>query len=323
MTLSPLVRDALGSLAQYIQAPRTELPIREWLAQKYNWYPHRGQEPIFIEIERALQEEGYLNEVDIIGGKRSGKTASVNRLALYLTLGKSLRGWALAPTERLVGRIFKPLFQLIQASDVPIVEANESEMRIVTSTGGVLEGMTWGNPRQIEGEGIHFCICDETQQMTEDVYERIKARLVGNYLWIRIGSPAEEGRSFYEEHALELAGAIPNHRVFRFPTWYNPDGDIQQMLRIERQRLAALRKELGKDSAAYQKERAWFMRVYGGRSARPSDLVVSSFDAAVQVRPCPFDKDLPVYLFVDPGWSPAHYAVCTSTPSASPLGWGW
>ncbi len=314
MTLSPLVRDALGSLAQYIQAPRTELPVREWLAQKYNWYPHAGQEPVFVEIERALGQEGYVNEIDLVCGKRAGKTELVIRLALYLTLGLSRRGWVLAPTERLAGRIFKPLFQMIEASDVPILEANESEMRIITSTGGVLEGMTWGNPKQIEGEGIEFCICDESQQLTDDIHSRISARLVGNYLWLRIGSPAEEGCSFYEEHALELSGVLPNHRMYRWPTWLNPDAKIQQMLRIERNNLRALRQELGPDHPAYKQRLGLFLRVYGGKSARPSDLVVSSFDEAVQVRPCPFDADLPVYLFVDPGWSPAHYAVCAYQP---------
>jgi hypothetical protein len=212
--------------------------------------------------------------------------------------------------------VFQPIFGLIRDSDVPIVEANEAERRIITATGGVLEGLTWGNPRQIEGEGIHFCICDESQQMTPDVYDRIKARLVGNYLWVRIGSPAEEGRSFYEEHALELSGAVPNHRVFRWPAWVNPDRDIQQMLRIERNRLATLRRELGKDASAYKQELGWYKRVYGGKSAKASDLAVASFDESVQVRPCPYDETLPVFLFIDPGYFPAHYAAVVCQPHA-------
>jgi hypothetical protein len=314
MSYTPLVADALGMLREYIRAPRTSLPIRKWLDQKYNWHPHRGQDRILDLVEQALGTEGFLNEIDVLAGKRSGKTELVKRIALYLTLGQSKRGWVLAPTWKLVDRIFQPMFDLIAASDVPILEADRTGRRITTSTGGVLEGLTWGAEFQIEGEGIHFCICDETQQMSPAVYDMIRARMVGNYLWVRIGSPAEEGRSFYEEHAMELADVLPNHRLFRWPTWLNPDEDIQQGLHIERQRLATLRKELGKDSPLYRRELAWYKRVRGGKTGKPSDLVIGSFDADIQVRPCPFDESLPVYLFIDPGYYPAHYAVTVFQP---------
>lgn len=307
--LSPLVKDALGSLAQYIRAPRTELPMREWLDKEYNIRPHVGQAPVYDAIDA-----GGVNEIDVIAGKRSGKTHLARNAALYQTIGLSRRGWVLAPSWKLVDRIYMPIFSQIASSSVPIIQADRTARIIATSTGGVLEGLTWGSDFQIEGEGIHFCITDEAQQMPEAVYDLIRARLVGNYLWIRIGSPADDGRSFYEERAMELASALSSHRIFRWPTWVNPDRDVQAVLHIERQRLVDLRRELGKENPVYKKELAWFMRIRGGRTAKASDLVIGSFDKDIQVRPCPFDENLPVYLFVDPGWSPAHYAVCAYQP---------
>ena len=308
-SLSPVVLNAIGMLAEHIRAPRTDLPAREWLKQHYNFTPHKGQVPVFEAIEG-----GNVNEMDVFSAKRSGKTYAVRHIALYETEGLSRRGWVLAPTWKLVDRIFMPMFHQIENSDVPIIEADRANRRIVTATGGVLEGLTWGSDFQIEGEGIHFCICDETQQMTPEVYDRIRARLVGDYLWVRIGSPAEEGQAFYEEHALELSEVLPTHRMFRWPAWFNPDPDIQETLRIARARLATLRKELGKDSPLYKRERAWYMRVYGGKSAKASDLAVPSFDPELQVRRCPYDDTLPVYLFIDPGYWPAHYAVGAYQP---------
>jgi hypothetical protein len=292
-----------------IDMPRTDMGMLEWFEKECSFYPHEGQQEIVTAIEDGKRE------IDVIAGKRGGKSEIARRIAQYYIAGMAQRTWILGPTWDIVDRIFLPLWDDILKSGTPIIERQKESRRLRTASGGLLEGVSWGSPEQIEAEGVHLVITDESQHLTSKIADRIRARLVGDWHWIRIGSPSEDGMSFYEEEAYATAtAALPTHTMVTWPTWLNPDAEVRQAVSIEKESLAYLENVLGADHPAYKQRKRRFDAMYGGMSVPPSDVAIGTFERDIHVRDCPFNPDLPVYLGIDPGYYPSYYAVTVFQP---------
>jgi hypothetical protein len=297
-----------------IQVPPSEAPILAWLEEHESFTPHWGQMQILDALAAGKRE------IDVRAGKRSGKSILVKMLAKYYLLEQQRRIWIMGPTWDIVDRMYRPLWNEIQksarADEIMILDRQRQSRRMATSGGGLLEGVSWAAPEQIEGEGLHVVITDESQHLTEDVYNRISARLVGDWVWLRIGSPATDGASFYEQNAYALGIAkMPRYAgPFTWPSWANPSPDVRAAVRIELENLKAIRKSLGKDHPLYRQRRMRFLVTYGGVQVPPADVAIGTFDPTIHVRECAYDPELPVFLAIDPGWYPSYYAVAVLQP---------
>jgi hypothetical protein len=300
---------ALAAFSGRIEMPRTELSMEEWFEQVTHFVPHDGQRRVIEAIR------GGKHEIDIVAGKRSGKSRLVREIALYYVAGLSKRVWILGPTWDIVDRIFFPLWDQLLHMGLTIVDKGKETRVLRLANGGVLEGVSWRTTEQIEAEGVHVAITDESQYLTPSVADKIRARLVGDWLWIRIGSPSELGISYFEEQALAAESAkMPNVVRVTWPTWVNPDPEVQQTIKIAREDLDYLRNAVGVEHPAYVQRKRYFDAVYGGESVPPSDIAIATFNPEVHVRECPFDPELPVYLGIDPGYYPSYYAVVVVQP---------
>jgi hypothetical protein len=306
--------NAVSAMMSSIKMERDHAALREWLLAHESFKPHWGQGKVITAIE-----EGF-NEIDVRAGKRGGKSELARRIAKWGLIACSKRVWVLGPTWDIVDRMYRPLWDEVeraaQKKQIVILDRQRQSRLMRTQSGGLLEGVSWAAPEQIEGQGVDIVITDESQYLTQNVYDRIRARLEGDWLWIRIGSPAEEGASFYEENAyLSAIAHLPRYKgPISWPTWANPDKGIRMAVKTEIENLRALKKGLGKEHPLYKQRHSRFLAVYAGQSVRPSDVALPSFDSSIHVRPCPYDPDLPVYLAIDPGFYPSYYAVAVLQP---------
>lgn len=309
----PLVDDvyaeALTHFLSNIEMPRTDLGMLEWMEQKSSFYPHDGQRRVIQAIQDGKRE------IDVVAGYRAGKSELVRQIAYYYVVGLAKKVWVLGPTWDVVDRTFQPLWDMINKSGVGVIQKQKESRLIRVDSGGLCEGVSWRTPEQIQAQGIHVAITDESQELTPAIADLIRARLVGDWLWLRIGSPAQEGMSYYEEEAYANATiALPTHAFITWPTWLNPNDEVQQTVRIERESLDFLKATMGTDHAAYKQRQRRFDAMYGGQSLPPTDVAIPTFDPSIHVRDCPFDPDLPVYLGIDPGFYPSYYAVTVFQP---------
>jgi len=204
---------------------------------------------------------------------------------------------------------------MVTKADIEIVERHKESRMMRTASGGLLEGVSWRTPEQVEAEGVHLAITDESQYLTSDVADKIRARLVGDWLWLRIGSPSETGMSYYEEEAYATATTkLPSHACISWPSWLNPNEEVQETIRIERENLDFLKNTLGADHPAYKQRKRRFDATYGGESVPPSDIAIPTFERDIHATECPYDPCLPVYFGIDPGYYPSYYAVTVFQP---------
>ena len=300
---------ALSHFLGSIEMPRTNLTLLEWMEAKSSFYPHDGQKAVIEAIQNGKRE------IDVIAGYRGGKSELVRQIAFYYIAGMGKRVWVLGPTWDVVDRTFQPIWDMLVKSKVGVVERNRESRLIRVESGGLLEGVSWRTPEQIQAQCVHVAITDESQELTPHIADLIRARLVGDWLWLRIGSPAQSGMSYYEEQAQANATtSLPDHALITWPTWLNPDPEVQRTVEIEKESLEFLANTVGKDHPAYKQRRRRFDAMYGGQTLAPTDVAIPTFDPDVHVRDCPFDPDLPVYLGIDPGFYPSYYAVTVFQP---------
>ena len=145
-------------------------------------------------------------------------------------------------------------------------------------------------------DGIIIC---EAAQVDYDVFLRAKTRLAEKRGWLCMAGTFEEEDYVGWYRELYELGQSYNQldlQSFSLPTWSNtvifPGGRNDP--------------EILKQEAGMTKER--FQERFGGVPCPKTGRVVTEFANAIHVRPCEFNKDLPVELAVDPGYAGA-YAV--------------
>lgn len=139
-------------------------------------------------------------------------------------------------------------------------------------------------------DGILIC---EGAQVDYDVFLRAKTRLAEKRGWLCMaGTFEEEDYVGWYRELFELGQSFNNLdlKSFSLPTWTNtiifPGGRTDP--------------EILKQEAGMTKER--FQERFGGVPCPKTGRVIATFSNAIHVRPCPFNRDLPVTIAIDPGF---------------------
>ena len=244
----------------------------------------------------------------IAGGERAGKS-KVNskellihyawdiwglkkRDALYWLLGndyEACRGeW-----EHIVEDFQK--LEILASAPTKNIDPGEIKLqdgtRIITKSARYPEKIATVAP-----DGILIC---EAAQIDYDVFLRAKTRLAEKRGWLSMAGTFEQEDyvGWYRElFQLGLSANNLELKSFSLPTWTNsiifPGGRTDP--------------EILKQEAGMTHER--FMERFGGEPCPKTGRVVTEFANTIHVKDCPFNKDLPVELAIDPGYAGA-YAV--------------
>lgn len=143
-------------------------------------------------------------------------------------------------------------------------------------------------------DGIIVC---EAAQIEYEAYLRLSGRLGEKRAWMIMSGTLENSNSWYPEMFTRWQG--PNQeeaRSYSLPSWLNsfvyPGGrQDPEILRLER--------ETTPDR---------FLERYGAVPCPPSNKAIPEFSNKIHVGNYPYDPELPVYLWIDPGYAGA-YAV--------------
>ncbi len=296
---------ALDTFESNLEAPASDIGRLPYY-QRRGFHPHVGQQKAVTHLDNGVRN------IFVVSGKRGGKTVLVREEAIYQSVELGRKVWVAGPTWDTVDAIFLPIWQEVERNQIELLDKNKERRIFRTRKGGSVRGISWGAPEQIEAEAVHLLITDESQQMTEVEANLFQARLVGDYTWVWIGSPAVGGMSFFEERAeiaqrLEAEGL--SYAYVTWPTWVNPNAEIQQVVNETQEEIIALDKTLGPEHPFTRQRRQFFRSVYGAESLPPVNIAIPSFNKEVHVQDCPFDEHLPVTLWVDPGFWPGAYVV--------------
>lgn len=303
-TKSEIFNKALDTFTARLKMPSGDMSRLDYYHSR-GFYPHEGQQRVVGALEDGA------THVYVLAGKRGGKSELVKQEAGYRSVHLGERVWIGGPTYDIVDKILFPLWdEITLMPNVVITERSKEFRRIRFANGGMIEGVSWRVPQQIEAEGVHCLITDESQELSEQDMERFQARLVGDYSWILIGSCDVAGISYYETEALRaMKGLISTWRYVHWPTWLNPNEDVQKTLRIYQEELKELEEKIGKDDPYYKLRKRVYERIYGAVPGQPIDACLPMFDPDIHVRKCDFNDSLPVYLWIDPGFYPASYVI--------------
>jgi hypothetical protein len=168
-----------------------------------------------------------------------------------------------------------------------------------TFRGTKVESRTSADVRKLAGiapAGIAMC---EAAQQDYDAFIRCRGRVSQKRGPLLLSGTFESSRGYYAQMFRDWMTGInaEGGKSFSMPTWSNlhdyPGGR-------EDPEIKALEATMPHDL---------FQERLGAEPCPPSNLVLREFDARVHVKECPFDKDLPVQVWVDPGYGGA-YAVC-------------
>lgn len=145
-------------------------------------------------------------------------------------------------------------------------------------------------------DGILAC---EAAQMSFEAFQRLRGRVARSLGWLALTGTFERSMetSWYAELFTRWQGPNADQaRSFSLPSWSNtyayPGGE--QDPEMER-----LRRTMDDDR---------FVERHGGRPCPPTGLVFKEFQTHIHVGHFPFQKNRPVYLWIDPGYAGA-YAV--------------
>jgi len=189
-------------------------------------------------------------------------------------------------------------FQKLELMDCPPTKnIDPGEIKLQDGTRIITKSARY--PEKIATVAPNGILVCEAAQVDYDVFLRAKTRLAEKRGWLCMGGTFEEEdyvgwyRELYELgqsfNQLEL-------KSFSLPTWTNtivfPGGRTDP--------------EILKQEAGMTNER--FQERFGGVPCPKTGRVVTEFANAIHVKDCPFNKDLPVEITVDPGYAGA-YAV--------------
>lgn len=142
-------------------------------------------------------------------------------------------------------------------------------------------------------------IMEEAAQQPEDIFVNAQGRLITKGGWLLMVGTLEADKDWYVDKALEYAVPGNNDNGVRYvlPTWANRKvfpGGRQDPKIVYRE------KTLGPEK---------FMQKCGGELISPKNLVLPEFAIRLHVGNFPYNPDWPIFLAVDPGYSPSSYAV--------------
>lgn len=144
-----------------------------------------------------------------------------------------------------------------------------------------------------------FCLTEAGIIQSYGVFTACARRATRSRGRVILSGTLKDNYGWYAGLSNDLAapGNIWRGETFSIPAWANtqlyPGGRADP-------EIARLALALSEDE---------FARTVAARRVPSRALVFPEFSYAVHVRPCPFDPELPVSLWVDPGYNPSVYAV--------------
>lgn len=264
-----------------------------------------GYEP--TEAQQIIHNDQTRNKL-IAGGERAGKSKvnSKELLSHYVwdILGAKKKGalyWLLGNDYEAcrgewehIAEDFQKL-EILAAPPTKNIDPGEIKLqdgtRIITKSARYPEKIATVAP-----DGILVC---EAAQVDYDVFLRARNRLAEKRGWMSMaGTFEEEDYVGWYRELYELGQSANNLELksFSLPTWTNtvifPEGRSDPEI---------LKQEAGMTSERFQER-------FGGVPCPKSGRVVTEFANSIHVKDCPFNRDLPVELAIDPGYAGA-YAV--------------
>lgn len=150
------------------------------------------------------------------------------------------------------------------------------------------------DPRKLAKEAPDGIIGCEASQLAYEDYLRLLGRTAPHKAWMTLSGTMEGSLGYYPELFERGQIATEEFASFSLPTWSNfylyPGGENDpEILRIKNSMSAD-----------------WFSERFGGKPVPPKGRVFKEFANAIHVGTgglFEFDKNLPVYIWVDPGYS--------------------
>lgn len=144
-----------------------------------------------------------------------------------------------------------------------------------------------------------ICLCEAGVITSYSVFLAAVRRATRANGWVALSGSLRDNFGWYAALVDELAA--PDNpwggETYSLPAWSNtylyPLGEDDP--EIKRLRLVLPDDE--------------FQRTVAAKRVPSKALVFPEFSYAANVRPCPFDPDLPVHIWIDPGYRPSVYAV--------------
>lgn len=242
----------------------------------------------------------------VVFGRRGGKTMEASREG-YAVLKARTRStvWVVAPTMRLVGRVFDMLVQLVRDLKTPIdtLRNGRDEKLLILGNGSRCEGVSVDNVLSAAGAAVDLAIVDEAAQIGYDAIARaILPPLTdrgGQGLFIS----SWEGEDGYFAALADMAK--------RFAEDGDPDWEFFEDASYEVNFYSFAQ---GRSSPALQRQEAVmdpidFLEQYGAVRAGARHLIYPQFKKEVHVGDYPFNPNHPVHLAVDPSSGANEYAV--------------
>lgn len=249
--------------------------------------PSELQMPLLVCDARFLQ---------LTGGVRAGKSTVLTKVLW------SRRSWE-GKKERfgLLGsdyRMTSTEFEYLSGEAATMGVLKEASKRVDPGVielrdGTIIETLTGKDPAKIAMwayDGIVIC---EAGQCDLQTYQRAQERVAEKRGWIAMGGTLESSLGWYAKLHQAWQFGDREHRSFSLPSWANtavfPGGrQDPEILRLER--------ELTEQG---------FMERVAGVPQPPKGLVFPEFRPDIHVRHVEWAPELPVYMWVDPGYSDA------------------
>lgn len=237
--------------------------------------------------------------VYVPAGRASGKTElSLRRLVRHLPVRKAWSDPAYiyaGPTYNQVKRIaWRKLLKLIP--NRWILDASRSDLIITTIFGSTLSLIGLDKPERIEGIQIDGIVVDENCDIKPGTFDlSVLPTLTWRKGWAwRIGVPKRFGpgaNEFRTRYEAALAGDLPDSAGFTWPSSEIVPADL----------LDHARATMDVRDFQEQFEASW-LSASGG--------VFAAFNREFNVRPCQYDRNLPIIVGSDFNVDPMHWLLC-------------
>ena len=216
--------------------------------------------------------------------------------------------WVVGPTYELARAEFGELHANLERVDL-LAEGSVSlpltgRWTMRTVLGQRIETQSADDVRKLAAKGPTGIIVAEAALHPYEVFLRCMERLTRAEAtqyrpWVFLSGTFEIGRRWYADLWETLQGDnVWSGQSYSVPTWCNPH--LYPQGREDPQIVAMER--------AFPAER--FIERFGAKPVPPANVIFKSFSHAVHVRQdVVFNKDWPVELWIDPGYSGSNYAV--------------
>lgn len=229
----------------------------------------------------------------VVAGRRWGKTHwTCVELLLAARAAPKQRVWYVAPTYSMARQIaWEKLKEIIPLSWIAKTSRglaiNESRLTIMLTNGSQISLKGADRPDSTRGVGVHFLVLDEFQDMKQELWTAIRPTLSDTRgRCIFIGTP----KSYNHLHEMYMRGQ-PNPKTGKvhpqWDSWQFKTGDSPFIPPSE---LEHARNDM--DPRTYRQEYEASFETMAGR-------VYYDFDRRLNVRRCPYDPSLPVWVGQD------------------------